>query len=104
MPLLKCNVKTCYHNEENKCSLNSIMVEGSHADTAGDTDCGSFRLKGENATNGCNCSTPKDKVSIECEAENCTYNSNRKCSANDIGIDGASACTCVETKCATFKM
>ena len=48
MPLLKCNVKTCYHNEENKCSLNSIMVEGSHADTAGDTDCGSFRLKGEN--------------------------------------------------------
>jgi len=103
MPLLKCNVKSCYYNEDNKCCLDTIQVEGRNAETEEGTACGSFRLRKESTTNSSGHDMPKNAVSVTCEARNCKYNEDCDCTAKDIGIGGGNACTCGETKCASFE-
>lgn len=104
MAYLKCNVNSCYYNEENRCSLDTIKVEGSRACDAGQTACGSFRLRGEgSASNSCGCGKPKDMVTVKCDATRCCYNDAHMCCADEIGITGNNACTCSETKCASFE-
>lgn len=103
MPILECSVKTCYHNADNKCCLDSIKIEGASANTTNGTLCSSFKLRKEDSfTNRCDCN-PKDTSDIECAAVKCTYNCDCRCHADAISVAGNGACVCGETECSTFK-
>jgi hypothetical protein len=41
-------------------------------------------------------------VDVACDVCNCSFNENRKCGAEHIGIAGGNACNCQETECASF--
>ncbi|KLU71292.1 MAG: hypothetical protein RHS_2841 [Robinsoniella sp. RHS] len=47
--------------------------------------------------------TPCQKIDVDCEARNCTFNESCKCSADKIGIAGAAAKHCDQTECASFE-
>ncbi len=102
MPVLDCSVKTCYYNEDNKCSLEGIKVEGRSADYSDDTACGSFKLRvGETMTNACG-KEPTAASHVECSANKCVFNKSNKCHAEHIGIAGTTADRVDETECASF--
>lgn len=106
MPILNCAVKNCYYNKEKKCCLDGIRVEGSTADTVNSTACGSFReQKSETYSNAaCHCGMePETKVTVQCEAVKCMFNSDKRCSADHIGIAGDGAKHYTETECGSFK-
>lgn len=102
MAELKCGVENCGYNQEHYCCKGDIMVGGKHACTCGDTCCESFaESKGDSYKSSLEhaCRT----ISIDCEAVNCTYNSNYKCHAEHVDIKGCGASNCRETECATFR-
>ena len=102
MPVLDCSVKTCCYNEDNKCSLGSIKVEGKKADTSDETACGSFKLRTDGAmTNACG-KKPLETSNVECAATNCTFNKSNICTAKHIGIAGSTADRAADTECASF--
>ena len=96
-----CGNRMCYH-EERCCCKGNIKVEGSEAVHQNETCCGSFVERGEKSC-GCNVKEHESKkIDVACEACNCTFNENKKCSADHIGIAGGNACSCGETECASF--
>lgn len=103
MTELKCTVKTCMHNKDEYCVLNSITVGGSTAKKAEDTCCDSFKeRKGDTFSN-----MSRDaslNTHIDCKATDCKYNNQCKCHAEKINVKGSCACTTRETECATFTM
>lgn len=102
MAELKCGVENCGYNQENCCCKGDIMVGGQHACDCEDTCCESFsQRKGDSYTSSL--FHPSRTISIDCEATNCTYNSNYKCHADHVDIRGCGAADCKETECATFK-
>lgn len=40
---------------------------------------------------------------LNCSVENCTYNSEEKCSKGDIMVGGTHACNCEDTCCESFR-
>ena len=97
MTLLDCAVTGCAYNEDRCCCKGNIKVEGSEAVHQNETCCGSFVERGEKSC-GCNVKEHESKkIAVACEACNCTFNENKKCSANHIGIAGGNACSCGET-------
>ena len=105
MPILNCSVQNCYYNKEKKCCLDGIRVEGSTADTVNSTACGSFKEQGEGSyTSNCHCGmSPETKLQVQCEAVKCTFNDDKRCCADRIGIEGNGAKHYTETACGTFK-
>ena len=107
MNKLKCSVTTCRHNENQLCDLQKIQVDGPAAHESCDTCCISYaeRTKGAHNMNSCNNSTASESTEILCSAEHCTYNSNRKCQADNVKVEGCCADPCIvsETECATFR-
>lgn len=105
MPVLNCNVTTCYYNKENHCCLEHIRVDGPEAVNAKGTECASFReLAFETSRNECSCtSAPETRLSVSCEATKCTFNRNHVCSAEHIGIAGNGAKHAAGTCCASFE-
>ena len=102
MPVLDCSVKSCFYNSDNKCSLDSIKVEGKSADYSDDTVSGSYRLRaGEEAKSGC-CSKAKTTLVVSCTANKCVFNEENKCKAEHIGIAGSHADKMDDTECASF--
>lgn len=102
MAELKCKALNCSYNKDSLCSKGDIMVGGQHATTKEDTCCESFiERKGDSFSSAI--SHPSQTISIDCEACKCTYNSNYKCYAQHVDIDGSCACTSSGTACATFK-
>lgn len=101
MTTLDCNVKECTHNEDNCCCLSNIEVKGSCADKCDDTCCGSYAKKEANAASN-STQSPKFNLSIMCQATDCVYNEEKKCSANHVDISGMHAMTEDETICSTF--
>lgn len=101
MPVLDCSVKTCYYNEDNKCCLDSIKVEGRSADYSDDTACGSYRNRDNQMTNACG-KKPKNTLEVQCFADKCTFNEANKCTAEHIGIAGSRADRMDDTECASF--
>ena len=102
MPILDCSVKSCMHNQDNKCSLDSIKVEGKGADYSDDTACGNYQLRTSGQMmNGC-CKSPKNNLSVTCAATKCVFNEGNMCKAEHIGIAGGNAGTMDETECASF--
>ena len=104
MPVLNCSVKTCKHNDDNKCRLEEIKVEGTRAKYSDETACESFRH-----LSGCNCTNESDRYASEtcqvvCKAVTCIFNENEKCGARHIGISGSHASTSDETECSSFVM
>ena len=102
MAQLTCGVITCGYNKEKCCCKGDIMVGGSHADQEKDTCCDSFRPE------GCDCYTsaldhPCQTISIDCEATKCKYNSNYKCYAETVAIQGGHARESGQTLCGTFE-
>ena len=101
MAKLECSVRNCFYNEDKYCSKGDIMVGGKDATTSRYTCCESFReRKGDTASNAvCH---PKKEIVIGCQACNCVYNKDEKCSADCVDISGNNACDCKETECKTF--
>lgn len=78
------------------------MVDGHDAKEPSETCCGSFdENKGGAFTNLFK--TPEKKLEVGCEAVNCVYNQERKCSADHIGIAGDGASNSSQTQCSSFK-
>lgn len=101
---LGCNVISCAHNDnENKlCCLSSIQVQGNSACKCDDTCCGSYEeAKGNSATNASKAQNAS--LNVSCEATNCVFNENKKCSADHISISGVCASDSCETVCASFR-
>ena len=102
MAELKCKAVHCTYNKDNYCSKGDIMVGGKHAATSDETRCESFtQKKGDSMTNST--SHPSKVISIDCEVAKCAYNSNYKCTAEHVDINGVNADTSKETSCVTFK-
>lgn len=102
---LKCNVKSCYYNEDNLCSKGDITVGGRNASESRDTRCESFSYNGEGKgffkNSICKAS---QSVNVDCEAGKCEYNSNYRCTAKHVDITGGcDSCDCRETACGTFR-
>lgn len=102
---LECSAEECIYNKRQCCCKGEILVEGARAEESRDTCCGSFSAKKDNSfRNVCECNnTPSRMIEIGCEAVTCTYNKEKKCFADAIGIAGAGASEARQTQCATFK-
>lgn len=104
MAELKCSAKNCMYNADSLCAKGDIMVGGKRADSKSDTSCESFSKKRENETSfTSSLSHPSRTISIDCEAEKCIYNSNYKCKAEHVDINGLNATSNMETACNTFR-
>ena len=102
MTKLDCSVTGCMHNAENCCCKNTILVEGKTAQDKCDTCCGSFDEK-KGGTFRNLFKTPESRLEVECEATNCVYNTDRRCSAEHIGITGGNATVSMQTECSSFQ-
>lgn len=104
MPELNCMVTNCYYNKERLCCRGAINVEGDTAEVKDATACGSFRERSSDSfSNSCKCEEPPENRSdIDCSAEKCTYNTNCKCHAPNVEIQGQNATCTTETMCASF--
>ncbi len=102
MAELKCKAEKCNYNKDCYCCKGDIMVGGTHATTSDDTCCESFvENKGSNYTSAM--THPSSVISIDCDAVKCVYNSNYKCIAKQVNINGQNANTSKLTSCGTFK-
>lgn len=102
MAQLDCTVNSCTYNKDQCCCKGDIMVGGKHADVSADTCCESFAERKEDSYTS-SLMHPSVTISIDCEADNCVYNSNYKCHAEHVDIKGSGACECRQTSCGTFK-
>ena len=91
MTKLDCSVTGCMHN-----------AEGLSAQDICDTCCGSFDEK-KGGTFRNLFKTPESRLEVECEATNCVYNTDRRCSAEHIGITGGNATVSMQTECSSFQ-
>ena len=101
MAELKCSVDNCTYNNDRLCCRGEILVGGKNAGSEKDTCCESFQQRREGtSTNAVN---PTGRISIDCQAVKCVYNTDCKCQAEHVDIRGCGACDCKETSCATFR-
>lgn len=101
MTFLDCSVTGCVYNEDKCCCKGDIKVEGETAKKNQETCCGSFKERRADSSSDVSKRISK-VIDVACEACNCTFNKDKKCSAEHIGIAGGNACTCGETECASF--
>lgn len=99
MPKLNCCVETCAYNEDKKCCLGAINVEGGEPAVPSTTCCNSYIQKGSMLNNTC---TALEDISISCQATECIHNQERKCEASNVSIVGQDAECSDETHCNTF--
>lgn len=102
MAALECSAKECAYNEDCKCCKGDIMVGGQHACKCGDTCCESFRSETMDHFSSA-LDHPCSTISIDCEVTNCMHNSNYKCHAQQVKIEGNRATNCKDTACGTFQ-
>lgn len=102
MTELKCDVQTCAYNKAQLCSKGDIIVGGRQAKSANDTRCESFRDKQKDHFVS-SLDHPAKSISIDCEACDCKYNTDYRCSAAQVTISGNQACDCKGTLCSTFQ-
>ncbi len=105
MNYLNCDVQSCANNQNNKCALNRIQVDGPGACTSSQTCCSAFTAKGTaTAQNSVVSSKARLETNIGCRAENCKYNKRQKCSAENVSMNSmtSSANVMGETECLSF--
>ena len=114
---LRCSAENCYNNVNQFCVANVIHVTGSQAHNSPETACDTFTEKTDASgtshfTNRnlssdfsqlFNGETAEVAPQISCDAENCTYNANRICSADYVEIHGPNARASERTECETFR-
>ncbi len=100
---LKCSVTSCASNTNSLCRLNSINVEGESAERKDETCCSSFSPESSSMTNSISFGNARPETEIRCSAYECQYNSDTKCSASYISVQGDHASDSEETRCETFK-
>lgn len=114
---LRCSAENCYNNVNEYCVANVIKVSGSNAHTSPETACDTFLEKTDaSATShftNRNLSSEFSQLfsgetvdvapQIACEADNCTYNVNRICGAENVEINGPHATSSERTQCETFR-
>jgi len=105
MPILDCNVDTCYYNKSNQCCREEIEVEGQDAESSNATACGSYKdSKTDRYSSSCHTEDePETTLGVGCEAVKCIFNEAMKCNAEHIGIAGKGAEHYTETECASFR-
>ncbi|NLZ81346.1 MAG: DUF1540 domain-containing protein [Clostridiales bacterium] len=103
MPILDCSVVGCIHNADNYCCKGTILVEGTQAKTTEGTFCASFYEKSEDSFRN-QFETPDYSLQVDCEAVKCTFNKEKECHAEHIGIAGRNARNSEETECSSFEM
>ena len=101
MTILDCSVTGCVYNTDKCCCKGDIKVEGSEAKSNEETCCGSFRERGAKSASNVDKDICK-MIDVVCQACNCKFNKDEKCSAEHIGIAGGDACNSRETECASF--
>ena len=85
MTKLTCSVYNFAHNKYACCCKPNIKVGGQHACSCDETCCDSYSPKGNE--NVVACTTPNEKLEIACSAEECVYNKEHKCQANNVSIN-----------------
>ena len=107
MPILNCEVDTCYYNKSRRCCRDEIQVEGKDAMSRNATACGSFRdskTDKYSSSTSCHCEDgPETTLGVDCEAVKCIFNEEGRCSAEHIGIEGSGAEYYTETECGSFR-
>lgn len=103
MTNLKCSVENCLYNADHLCSLNEIDVNGPDAHHSEATCCHSFRDGEGKVSNSEALANAKLETSIKCSAENCVYNEECHCYADDVDICGCGAKKTEHTECDTFR-
>ena len=101
MAELKCKAEHCTYNKDRYCSKGDIMVGGDEAEKSQETCCESFQERRADSMKD-SVGTPSADIMVDCQASNCTYNENLKCTAGKIDISGVGASSCDETECSTF--
>ena len=101
MAELKCAVDNCVYNKSKCCCKGDITVGGKRACCEDETCCESFSQTGSDRFTSA-LEHPSRTISIDCEASDCKFNSDYKCTAGHVDIKGCGACNCKETACATF--
>jgi hypothetical protein len=102
MTKLDCNVVNCSYNEDNCCKRTDIQIDGTQAKTPSETSCRSFAPRGCGCTNSVHVAEAVKETQVSCEACDCKFNRQQKCSASHIGISGGHADSSRETECASF--
>lgn len=105
MTNLHCDVMSCSNNRDNLCCRPEIQVSGRQAWGSEQTSCSSFLDATDSLQNAIGCSLPNTALDVYCEAENCTFNSNERCSANEISVKtgDSSPHSPSATECASFQ-
>ena len=104
MTILKCSAANCIYNKDQLCSRGNIDINGQNAASPNETNCDSFQERsGSSVTDRCSCGCGCEKIQIDCQAHNCTYNSDCKCTASSIQVEGSGAHSSADTKCSTFQ-
>ena len=104
MAKISCEVLGCEYNCDGGCRLDTIKVEGEDAVVSDETVCESYTDKKEKGCVNCtpsNCAC--NNAEVECDAEECKYNSDCLCTADRITVGCQNAHCCEETACLTFK-
>lgn len=102
MAELCCSVENCTYNNQCYCCKGDICVGGERAHKDEDTCCESFVQRREGSYTS-SLEHPSRIISIDCEAADCAYNEDYKCTAEHVDIKGCGACDCRETACGTFR-
>ncbi|MCY1712770.1 DUF1540 domain-containing protein [Caproiciproducens galactitolivorans] len=102
---LSCDVMNCANNKDRYCCRPEIQVGGRSANASRQTSCASFSDATDSAQNAVGTVLPNTSLEIYCEAENCKYNIDEKCSADHIGIhaETANPNSQSNTECASFE-
>lgn len=93
MPCISCNSRDCVHNKDGGCVLDCIKVGGERAKTSAETICESYAAEGASNCAGCNQNDHAcESAGIDCTAEECEYNSDCECTAENINIERDGTC------------
>ncbi len=104
MATITCEVKRCCYNKNGGCRLEGVKVEGDGALVSSETMCASFSDCENSCTNSCECEPCAcDNAEIECSAENCRYNDDGVCDADEIKVGCGTSHCASETRCETFE-
>lgn len=99
MTNLGCNAESCGYNRDNLCCRDNIVVGGCSAENKYDTMCTSYK-----ECSSCSNSTgiPNNSLDVDCDAVNCKFNEEHRCSADHITISGSAASNSTQTLCSSF--
>jgi len=91
-----------YNDKTGKCFAKNISIDGRSAQTTGGTTCASYVpggtfLNAEFADDFMEMGRASGVQNIKCEAMNCRFNNNTKCTAGNVKINSQNA------SCETFQ-